>query len=121
MKFLPTLTTLFYFTTIKMKSLTTLTTLFYFTTIKMKSLTTLTTLFKFTTIDPRDRTTVTTPTLSIKYFFPTRNFSVSMKFVCATVISPSGSSVESYMLYYPLSLMIYCLIFSILHVTLKRH
>ena len=32
-------------------------------------------------------------------FLP-RNFSVSIKFVCATVISPSGSSVESYMLYY---------------------
>ena len=60
---LTTLTTLFYFTTIKMKCLTTLTTRFFFTdytslttlttvsfftTVKMKSVTTLTTLFQFT-------------------------------------------------------------------------
>ena len=50
-----------------MKSLTTLTTLFYFTAIKMKSLTTLTTLFYFTTISPRDRTTLTKLLLSNKY------------------------------------------------------
>ena len=68
MKSPTTLTTLFYFTTIKTKSLTTLTTLFYFTTIKMKSLTTLTTLFKFTTVNLKDRATVTTLPLSIKYF-----------------------------------------------------
>ena len=37
--------TLFYFTTMKMKSLTTLTILLYFATIKMKSLTALTMLF----------------------------------------------------------------------------
>ena len=43
-----TLTTLFYFTTIKMKNLTALTTLFYFSTIKMKYLTALTTLFFYT-------------------------------------------------------------------------
>ena len=42
--------------------------------------------------------------LSTEYFFP-RNFSVSIKFVCATVISLSGSSVESYMLYYPVMLL----------------
>ena len=45
---LTTLTTLFYFTTIKMKYLTTLTTLFYFIAIKMKYMTALTTLFFFT-------------------------------------------------------------------------
>ena len=33
--------------------------------------------------------------------FLLRNFSVSIKDLCATVISLSGSSVESYMLYYP--------------------
>ena len=33
--------------------------------------------------------------------FLLRNFSVTIKDVCATVISLSGSSVESYMLYYP--------------------
>ena len=45
---LTTLTTAFYFTTIKMKDLTTLTTLFYFTTIQMKYLTTVAALFFFT-------------------------------------------------------------------------
>ena len=57
MKFLTTLTTLFYFTTTKMKSPNTL---FYFTTIKIKSLTTLTTLFDFTTIKVISLTTLTT-------------------------------------------------------------
>ena len=57
-----------------MKTLTTLTTLFYFATIKMKSLTTLTRLFKFTTINPRARTTITTLTLSIKYFSSHQEF-----------------------------------------------
>ena len=78
---------------------------FTFTTIKIKSLTTLTTLFYFTTINPIDRTTITTLLCSFihQIVFP-RNFSVSIKFVCATVISLLGSSVESYMLYYPLYL-----------------
>ena len=67
-KSLATLTTLFYFTTIKMKSLSTLTTLFKFTTIKMKFLTMLATLFYFTTINPKDHTTVTALPLSIKYY-----------------------------------------------------
>ena len=74
MKSVTTLTTLFKFTTIKIKSLTTLTTLFYFTTIKMKSPTTLTTLFKITTINPRYRTTVTTLPLSIKCFSSHQEF-----------------------------------------------
>ena len=85
-----TLTTLFYFTTIKMKYLTTLTSLFYykkeisdyahyavflhwlhslrcfyFTTSKWKSLTTLTTLFYFTATNPRYLTTLTTLLLSL--------------------------------------------------------
>ena len=38
MKSLITLTTLFYFTTIKMKPLTTLTTIYYLITVKMKSI-----------------------------------------------------------------------------------
>ena len=92
-KNLCTFNTLFHFTTIKIK-LSTLNTLFYFTTIKVISLTMLTAMCYFTTINPRDETTVTTLQLSVKYFFP-RNFSVSLKFVCETVISPPGSSVES--------------------------
>ena len=60
MKSLTALTTLLYFTTIKMKPLNTLTTLFYFTIIKMKYLTTLTTLFKFTTIKMKTVTTLIT-------------------------------------------------------------
>ena len=83
------------------KSLTMLTTLFKFTIIKVKSRTKLNRLFYFTTINPRYRTTVTMMLLSIKYFFSLRNFSVSIKNVCATVICLSGSSVESYMFYYP--------------------
>ena len=43
--------------------------------------------------------TLTKPLLSTKCFL-SRNFSVSIKFVFATVISPSGISVELYMLYY---------------------
>ena len=98
MKSLTTLTTVFCFTTIKIK-LSTLNTLFYFTAIKMISLAMLTTMYYFTTINPRDCTTVTTLLLSVKYIFFPRNFSVSLKFACETVISPPGSSVESYMLY----------------------
>ena len=49
--FLTTLTTLFYFATIiKMKPLFTLTMLFYFNKIEIKSLTMLTTLFSLTTL-----------------------------------------------------------------------
>ena len=44
--------------------------------------------------------------LSLRCSFPSRiflprNFNVSIKFICATVISSWGSSVESYVLYYP--------------------
>ena len=150
MKSLTTLTTLFYFTTVKTTSLTTLTTLFcfiiiniesltmlntlfYFTAINMKSLTTLTTLFKSITIKMKPLTALTTmfyqnfmqnvwlhslrcftsllltrdiALLLLRCPYPSSiflpwNFSVSIKVVYATVISPSGSSVESYMLYYP--------------------
>ena len=60
MKSLTTLSTLFYFTTIRMTSLTSLTTLFYFTTFKIKSLTALITPFNFTTLKMKPLTTVTT-------------------------------------------------------------
>ena len=98
---LTTLTTLFYFTTIKMISLTTLNTLFYFTTIKMISLTTLTKLFYFTTIKIKPLTTLTTLFYLTTYphYGISRNFSVFIN-LYVTVISPSGISVESYMLYY---------------------
>ena len=104
-------TTLFYFTTIKIKSLTTLTTLFYFTTINVISLTTLTTLFKFTTIKMKPlrhslccitslllTREIALPSLCSPYpssIFLPRNLGISIKFVCATVISPSECSVES--------------------------
>ena len=55
----------------------------------MISPTTLAKLFYFTTIDSREWTTVTRLLLSIKYFFFSRNLSVSIKFVCYTVISLS--------------------------------
>ena len=53
----------------------------------------------FTIINPRYRTARTKLLISAKYF--PRNFSVSIKFLCATVVSPSGISVEPYILYYP--------------------
>ena len=101
MNSLASLTTLFYFTTLKTISLTTLLHCFTFTTIKMKSLTTFFTLFYFITTNPRDRTTLTTLLLSLFHqivFSP--GISVLFQFACVTVISLSESSVESYMLYY---------------------
>ena len=76
---------------------------FTFTTVKMKSLTTITTLFYFTTTNPKDRTTLTTMLLSLihQIVFP-QEFQFFHKFVFATVTSLPGSSVASYMLYYPL-------------------
>ena len=96
MKSLTTLTTLFYFTAIEMKSLTTVTTLFTSLLLRWKlwlrSLRCFTsllskwnlwlrslTLFYFTTINPRDRAT-------IYQVFASRNFSVSIKFICARVV-----------------------------------
>ena len=74
----------------------------------MKSLTTLTMVFYFTTINPRDRTTLTRLLYPPSIFLP-RNFSVSIKFVCATVRTLSGSSMKSYMLYYPkISVFVIC-------------
>ena len=117
MKSLTALTTLFQFTITKMKYLNTLTMVFLlslllkwylwlrslhcftFTAIKMTSLTTFTTRFCFITTNPKDRAILTTLLLSLMKL--PRNFSVPIKFVCATVISLSGNSVESYMLYYP--------------------
>ena len=57
----------------------------------MISPTTLAKLFYFTTINSREWTTVTRLLLSIKYFFFSRNLSVSIKFVCYTVISLSSA------------------------------
>ena len=83
MKSLTTLTTLFYFTTLKMKSLSTPTTLFYLvSTIKMESLTSLTTLFYFTTIKMKSPTTLfyfttikikSLTTLTTLFYFTTIN------------------------------------------------
>ena len=87
MKYLTTLTTLFYFTTIKWKSLTTLTTLIYFTAIKMKSLTTLTTLFYFTTTKPRDRTILTT-----LFLFLIHQIVFPQEFQCFHIISMCHSN-----------------------------
>ena len=71
---LTTFTTLFYFTTIKMKSLTKLTTLSYFTTLKRISLTTLTTPFYFTTLKMISLNTLT----RLFYFTTLKMISVTM-------------------------------------------
>ena len=76
-------------------SLTAFTTLFYFTTYPLYATLWLCTLDCFNSL-----LTLTTVLSSSKYFSP-RNFSVFIKFVCATVSSLSGNLVESYMLYYP--------------------
>ena len=98
---LATLTALFYIvTTIKMKPLTTLPTLFYFTILKIKSLSTPTTLFKFTTINNKSHYRNYAAFIDQVLFFPPgTSMYVSVKCVCATVISPSGSAVESCMIF----------------------
>ena len=82
MKSLATLSTLFYFTTIKIKSLTTLIALFKFTTIKMKPLTTFTPRLYFTTIKIKSLGTLTTLSYfttikrafsSLRQFFSTKS------------------------------------------------
>ena len=120
---LTTPTTLPFFAIVKTKSVTTLTTLFQFTIAKMKYLTTLAKVFLlllllkwilwlrslhcFTSLLLTLEIALPSPTLLLslthQIVFP-RNFSISIKFVCATVIWLLGSSVESYMLYYPLYL-----------------
>ena len=77
-----------------MKSLTTL---FYFTTFAHSATLWLRSLRSFISL-----LTITMVLSSSKYFF-LWNFSVFIKFACATIVSPSGSSVEPYMLYYPIS------------------
>ena len=78
------------------------TTLFYFTTLKMKSVTTITTLFYFTTTNPRDHTTVTTLLLSLidQIVFP-QEFQCFHKICMCHSNFTVRSLAESYMIYYP--------------------
>ena len=95
-KNLCTFNTLFHFTTIKIK-LSTLNTLFYFTTIKVIcSLLWLCSLRCVTSLLlTREMKLLSLRCSDLSSIFFPRNFSVSLKFVCETVISPPGSSVES--------------------------